>query len=101
MTVLVQMRMDGDTEIFAKSLTERADEYRAIAEQAKAAGAVHHRFGIGDGYVLVSDEWVTEQAFLDFLTRPDLQQFISEVGGDVTQPPDVLITEAIESPDQF
>jgi quinol monooxygenase YgiN len=101
MTVLVQMRMDGDTEIFAKSLTERADEYRAIAEQAKAAGAVHHRFGIGDGYVLVSDEWVTEQAFHDFLTRPDLQQFISEVGGDVTQPPDVLITEAIESPDQF
>jgi len=93
MTVLVQMRMDGDTEIFAKSLTERADEYRAIAEQAKAAGAVHH--------VLVDDEWVTEQAFHDFLTRPDLQQFISEVGGDVTQPPDVLITEAIESPDQF
>ena len=43
-------------------------------------GAIHHRFGIGDGFVVVIDEWETAEQFNTFFGDPELQQFISEIG---------------------
>jgi quinol monooxygenase YgiN len=70
------------------------------AESAKAAGAIHHRFGIGDGYVVVVDEWESPSAFEAFMSDPELQQFIASAGA-AAGPPDVTITEAVRSPDEF
>jgi quinol monooxygenase YgiN len=82
-------------------LAERGDEFAKIAEDAKAKGAVHHRFGIGDGFVLVVDEWQSAEAFTQFFSNPELQTFIASVGGDTSAPPDITVTEAISSPDEF
>ena len=71
-----------------------------IAERAKSAGAMHHRFGIGDGFVLVVDEWASAEQFEAFFSNPELQAFIGSVGGGPGRP-GITVTEAISSPDEF
>ena len=99
MSALVVFKVQGDTAVFRQALVDRADEFVAIAERAKAAGAIHHRFGIGDGIVVIVDEWETEEQFNTFFSDPELQQFIGEVGA--AGPPEITFSEAVPSPDQF
>lgn len=100
MPKLITVQIDGDTEKFQQSLTDRASEYASIASQSRAAGAIHHRFGVGDGFILVVDEWATEEQFEQFFKNPDLHSFISSVGGD-PETAEVTVTDATTSPDQF
>jgi hypothetical protein len=100
MSALITITIQGDTEKFRQSLVDRADDYSATADKARAAGAIHHRFGAGDGFILVVDEWSSTDQFNQFFSDPDLQAFITEVGGDVNSVV-VSTTEAILSPDQF
>jgi quinol monooxygenase YgiN len=100
MSVLIIGRFQGDTAKFRQSLTERAGEFAKVAEASRAAGGLHHRFGIGDGYVLVVDEWESVEHFQKFMADPDLQAFIGSVGG-APEPPEVIIAEAVASSDQF
>jgi quinol monooxygenase YgiN len=100
MSVLIIAKFQGDMAKFRQSLTERAGEFAAFAEASKGAGGLHHRFGIGDGYVLVVDEWESVEHFQKFMANPDLQAFIGQVGG-APEPPEVIIAEAVTSSDQF
>lgn len=101
MSKLIVTMMEGDPEVFQKSLTDRADEFERFTAEARMAGAVHHRFGVGDGSVLIIDEWDTEEAFHAFFARPDLQAFIGKVGGDTSVAPEIMVTEAITSSSDF
>jgi hypothetical protein len=101
MSVLVTVKVSGDVAAFRTALADRGSEFEAIAKRAQSVGAVHHRFGLGDGFVLVVDEWESGEEFEKFFSDPELQQFIASAGGDTSAPPDITITEAIESPDQF
>jgi hypothetical protein len=100
MSVLVVGKFQGDTERFRQALTERADEFADFGERARAAGAIHHRFGVGDGLVVVVDEWGTIDQFQQFFSDPQLQAFIASTGA-ASGPPDLTITEAVASSDQF
>ena len=100
MSVLVITKVAGDTTAFRQALAQRGGEFAKFAESAKAAGAIHHRFGIGDGYVVVVDEWESPSAFESFMSDPELQRFIASAGA-AAGPPDVMITEAVRSPDEF
>jgi hypothetical protein len=100
MSVLVIGKFPGDTAKFRRALTERAGEFEKIKEMAVAVGAIHHRFGIGDGFVLVIDEWESAEAFQNFFANPDLQAFISSVGAAPGQP-EMTIAGAVTSPDEF
>ena len=64
------------------------------------AGAIHHRFGVGDGFVLVVDEWESAGQFQQFFSNPDLQAFIAAMGAE-PGPPEITVTEAVDSVDQF
>lgn len=101
MSMLITAEILGDTEKFRTSLTERAQDYELIAANAKVAGALHHRFGIGSGSILIVDEWTDETSFRAFFGQQELQEFIGKVGGDTSVPPHITVTEAITSPDQF
>jgi hypothetical protein len=57
MSVLVLGKFPGDTAVFKKVLTDRADDLAGLSEQARAAGAIHHTFGVGDGVIILVDEW--------------------------------------------
>ena len=100
MSVLVIAKFQGDTGKFRQALADRADEFAKIAVEARSAGALHHRFGIGDGFVVVVDEWESAEHFQKFFANPDLQAFIGSTGASPV-PPEVTMTEAIASPDQF
>ena len=100
MSMLIIGKFQGDTAKFRQALTERADEFVKITEMAKSAGAIHHRFGIGDGVVVLVDEWETVEQFQQFFANPDLQAFIGSTGA-LPEPPEVTVTEAVASADQF
>ena len=100
MSVLITAKFQGDTAKFRQALAgpgRRADEVRG---PFPLASAIHHRFGVGDGFVLVVDEWATAEQFQQFMANPDLQAFIGQMGA-VPAPPEVTITDAVASPDQF
>jgi hypothetical protein len=99
-SVLVVVKVSGDTARFRTALQDRAEEFETFAARGKEAGAIHHRFGVGDGFVLVVDEWESAEDFQQFFGDPKLQEFIGTVGGNPTEP-EITITEAIASPDQF
>jgi quinol monooxygenase YgiN len=100
MSVLVIGKLKGDTAKFRQALADRADEFAKISEESKAVGGLHHRFGVGDGYVLIVDEWDSVEHFQKFMANPELQAFIGSVGG-APEPPEVIVAEAITSSDQF
>jgi hypothetical protein len=100
MSVLVIGKFQGDTAKFRQALTDRADEFAKISDGAKSAGALHHRFGIGDGFVVLVDEWGSVEQFQQFFANPDLQAFIGSTGA-APIPPEITVTEAITSADQF
>ena len=100
MSVVVIAKFQGDTAVFRRALTERADEFVKISESARAAGELHHRFGIGDGFVLTVQEWESPAHYEQFFADPALQSFIASVGG-APAPPEITFAEAITSPDQF
>src|SRR6202035_347164 len=98
MSVLVSVKLQGDTAKFRQSLADRASEFEQISDQARAAGGIHHRFGIGDGFILVADEWESVEKFQQFFANPELQAFIGSTGAD-PGPPEITIAEAIASAD--
>jgi hypothetical protein len=100
MTVLVVGTFQGDTAKFRQALVDRSDEFATIASAAKAQGCLHHRFGVGDGFVTLIDEWETFEQFQTFFGDPELQGFIATVGAE-PGPPDLKVLEAVSSPDQY
>ncbi len=100
MSMLIVGKFQGDTAKFRQALTDRAGEFEKIADMARAQGAIHHRFGIGDGFVMIVDEWETAEHFQQFFSNPDLQAFIGTIGA-APVPPELTIAAAITSPDQF
>ena len=66
---------------------------------ARAAGGIHHRFGVGDGFVLVVDEWESAEHFEKFFSNPELQAFIGP--GAAPVPPELIVAEAVASADQY
>ena len=99
MSVLVIGKFPGDTAVFKKVLTDRADELVGISEQARAVGGIHHTFGVGDGFVILVDEWESPQQFEQFFARPDIQAWTGEMG--VSGPPEITIVEVAASPANY
>ena len=100
MSVLITVKFQGDTDMFRQALADRADEFVKASDASRVAGAIHHRFGVGDGFVMVFDEWDSFEHFEQFFSNPDLHAFIGSVGADAT-PPEITVSEAVASPDQF
>lgn len=100
MSVLITVRFQGDTAVFRQALVDHADQLAKFSELSRSSGAVHHRFGVGDGFVLVVDEWESAGQFQEFFANPDLQAFIGTMGAD-PGPPEITVTEAVDSADQF
>lgn len=100
MSVLVTGKFQGGTAAFGKALADRAGEFAKIAGMARSAGGIHHCFGVGDGFVVMVGEWETAGQFQQFFSDPDLQAFIGSVGA-APAPPEITITEAVASPDQY
>lgn len=100
MSVLVSIKFQGDTAKFRQALADRGGEFAKFTDSARASGGIHHRFGVGDGFVLVEDEWESARHFEQFFADPGLRAFIGSIGADPV-PPEVNIAESVSSPDQY
>jgi hypothetical protein len=100
MSVVIALKFQGDVAKFRQALTEHGDQFAKMAADARGSGGIHHRFAVGDGFVLVVDEWETVEHFQKFFADPDLQALIA-MSGAAPQPPEITVAEAISSPDQY
>lgn len=100
MSVIVIGKFQGDTATFRQALVERAGEFEKWGQAGRAAGALHHRFGVGDGFVIVVDEWESVDQFQQFFSNPELQAFIGSIGA-APSPPEMTVAEAVASADEF
>jgi quinol monooxygenase YgiN len=101
MSVLVILKFQGDVARFQQALTDHGHEFATMAEDARTSGGgLHHRFAVGDGYVVVVDEWQSVEHFQKFFANPDLQALIAQSGAS-PQPPEIIVAEAISSPDEY
>jgi hypothetical protein len=102
MSFVITVRIPGDTDQFRSFVSDpaNADRMKAIADEGKSRGAVHHRFAVGEGFVLVVDEWENPQAFQEFFEgNEDIEAIVRDSGGQGE--PEVTVAEALETPDQF
>jgi hypothetical protein len=100
MSVLMTMRVGGDTDQFRRFVDGEADRLAATADVARAAGCLHHRFGVGDGYVIVVDEWESPEHFQRFFDgNEELAKLMADAGARTE--PEITFSEAIASADQF
>jgi hypothetical protein len=100
-SVLVTLRIHGDTDQFRRLLETAPERFSEIAPDAKAAGAIHHRFGVGDGFVLVVDEWESAEAFQAFFQGNEKIPAIMRDAGAAQGEPEITFAEAVSSPDEF
>ncbi len=100
MSVLVIGHMKADPANIAKLWSDRKADFEAVAKDAKAAGAIHHRWAFGDGQVVILDEWPDAQSFQKFFeSQATIPQLMQAAG--VQGPPDFEIVEAQTGPDEF
>ena len=98
MSVLVSMRVPGDTDQFRRWVQDE-ERLMGFSERAKAAGALHHRFAVGDGFVLVQDEWESVEQYQMFISALQDEGVFQDAGAQGE--PQVTIAEAIATADQF
>jgi quinol monooxygenase YgiN len=99
MSVIVTVVIPGDTDQFRSWIAEDIDNIVAISQSGKDAGAIHHQFAVGDGEILVVDEWDTAEHFEEFFSRPEIAEAMAN--GGAQGPPAISIYEAVDSADRF
>jgi quinol monooxygenase YgiN len=101
MSVIVTLKFQGDVAKFRQALTDHADQFAKMSEDAKSSGGgIHHRFAMGDGFVLVVDEWESAEHFGKFFANPDLQALVA-ASGAAPQPPEITIAEALSTSSDY
>jgi hypothetical protein len=100
-SVLVIGHMTVDPANVAKLWADRPADFQAVANEAKAQGATHHRWAFGEGRVVIIDEWPDAETFQKFFESQTQIPELMQAGG-VQGPPEFEILEARnDAPDQF
>lgn len=99
MSVLVVIKIPADTKKFEAFAAANKAILREFEDQGKALGAVHHRFGVGDGVIFVIDEWGTREEFEAFFANPQMASVMQEAGA--MGAPAFEFYEAIDTTDEF
>jgi hypothetical protein len=98
-SVLVVMKVPGDTNTFESFMAANTDLVLELTEKSKAAGCRGHRFAVGDGYVLVVDEWDKPEQFQAFISAPDIQTVMGQMGANGE--PEITIADPKGFPGEF
>jgi hypothetical protein len=99
MSVIVTGKVPGDTEQFRRWIAESKDITERISADARTKGCLHHVFAVGDGFVLIVDEWETAEGFQQFFqSNPDIPKAMRDAGAKGE--PEFTFAEAIDA-DRF
>jgi heme-degrading monooxygenase HmoA len=99
MSVLIVMTVPGDTAQFESFIAANAERVNGLTEQAKASGCLAHRFAVGDGQVVVVDEWETADQFQSFISSPEIRSVMGEMGA--RGEPRITVADAKGFPGEF
>jgi hypothetical protein len=90
----------ADVATARQAIASQAALIEEISEDSKKLGCEHHRYGEGDGELVVIDEWQSAEGFQRFFEgNPKVQQVIESVG--VQGPPNIAIFRVVEAPGTF
>jgi hypothetical protein len=100
MSVIMTLRVAGDPAALERIAAENPDRMRAIADRAKEAGVIAHRFYGGEGEIMVVDEWPDPESFQRFFEsqRAEIEPLMAEAG--VTSEPDVRFWRKLDTNDE-
>ena len=100
MSVIVTLWFMADPDKLEQVANERRDEIVAIAERAKEAGVIAHRFYGSEGQIMVIDEWPDEESFQKFFAgeQETVGPLLQQVGA--TTEPQVRFWRVLDTPDK-
>jgi quinol monooxygenase YgiN len=99
MSLLIVQRVPADTDQFEAFLAANSDLAEELSERARSMGCVAHRFAVGEREVVVADEWTSAEQFEAFMSSPDVQQALGQMGAQGE--PEVTIADAKGFPGDF
>lgn len=100
MSVMVVGRFNTDPARFASVFSGHKDDVLAVSNDAKSKGALHHHFAMGNGQVMVIDEWQSAEAFQQFFqSQTKIPELLREAG--VTGEPEFSFYQVEDVPGQF
>jgi len=99
MSVLVVIKVPGDTAVFESFMAQSADRVIELTAKAKAGGCTSHRFAVGDGEIVVVDEWDSREQFVGFFSSPDIVAVLGEMGA--RGEPQITFADAKGFPGEF
>jgi len=100
MSVIMTLRIKGDANKLEAQAAADPGAIRAIAEHAKTAGLIAHRFyGSEDGQIMVVDEWPDPGSFQKFFeaSRAQIEPLMASVGA--TAEPEITFWRKLETHD--
>lgn len=100
MSVIVMGRVAVEPHIMKKVMEERADDFLAVAADARSKGCLHHQFVIAGNEVGLVDEWESAEQFQEFFANQATIREIMQAAG-ATAPPQFATYEQLPSPDRF
>jgi hypothetical protein len=103
MSVMMGLRINADPARVEEALNSDPERLKRIAQRARDAGCIHHRFFANEagGEVLIVDEWPDAASFLRFFeeSTPDVGPMMAEAG--VTERPTPVFWRELDTPDKF
>lgn len=103
MSVMMGLRVDADPARVEEALNSDPERLKRIAQRARDAGCIHHRFFANEagGEVLIVDEWPDAESFLRFFeeSTADVGPMLAEAG--VTKRPTPVFWREMDTPDKF
>jgi quinol monooxygenase YgiN len=93
------MTVPADTARFEAFMAANGERVVELSEKAKASGCLRHRFAVGDGQVVVVDEWESPEQFEAFISSPAIQAVMGEMGAQGA--PQVTVANAKGFPGEF
>ena len=99
MSVLIVMTVPGDTAQFESFIAANKALVEELTDKSKAAGCTAHKFAVGDGQVIVVDQWGSAEQFNAFIASPEIQQVMSQMGA--TGEPQITVGAAKGFPGEF
>jgi quinol monooxygenase YgiN len=100
MSVVVIVRLKADPKKAQEALEAHAADIEQVTIDAKAAGAVSHRFVSTVDELLIIDEWSDAGAFQQFFGTNKTIASVMQAAG-VTERPNIEVFQPLDAPGTF
>ena len=100
MSVIMTLRAAGDASALERLAADNPERMRSIADRAKEAGVIAHRFYGSEDQIMVVDEWPDAESFQRFFEseRAEIESLMGEVASGE---PEITFWRKLETHDEI